>query len=190
MIYYTHKAGDEAAGPWKAIQTEAAKHHRARITVESYTDSDEISDKQRGWIHCKAGPIQELMREGWSFREAKEHLKIEYGRQWFVVELTGENFKDIDGIFRFECKTVLCRKLIHPMDALRFTTATGDIRFCPYCNSESLKPVAIKSIMDVSVKNTNLWFAEIFAHFPKNHDGSLRIQQPDPEWSKKLKKKG
>ena len=49
MIFYTHKAGDEAAGNWKAIQTEAAKHHRAKITVENYSEAKEWSEQQRKW---------------------------------------------------------------------------------------------------------------------------------------------
>ena len=188
MIYYTHKVQDEAAGDWAGIFAEAAKHNRSKITVEPYTDKDEISDQQRKWVHCKAGPIQELMREGWSFREAKEYIKVEYGREWFVVELTDKNFKNINGIFRWECRKVTCRKLVHPMDVLHLEYHDEVGRYCPFCNNGSLRAIAIRSITDVSVKKTNLWFNEVFAHFPKNEDGSPRILQPDPEWQKKLQK--
>ncbi len=78
---------------------------------------------------------------------------------------------------------------MHPLEVVRIGHMDSSIRRCPNCESEVF-PVAIKSIMNVSVKNTNLWFKEIFAHFPKNEDESPRIQEPDPEWSKKLKKKG
>lgn len=181
MIFITERKEHEdeiaAAGDWNAIMAEAAKYHRAKVVVEEYSDKDEISEQQRKWLHCEAGPIRELMRSGWSFREAKEHLKVEYGRHIFVVELTDDNFRRIKGVFRWECKRSLCHKLIHPMDII---ANAGKVRLCPYCQHVGIKPLAIKSIMDISVKKTNLWFDEIFAHFPK-------IQPPDKEWKKKLK---
>ncbi len=177
-----------ACGNWLEIQEEAAKHHRAKVEVTKYSEAAEISDKQRKWLHCDAGPIKELMRGGWSFRDAKEFIKLEYGREWFVVELTDDNFNKVEGIFRWECNRATCKKLFHALDILGCRDDSG--QYCPNCSVyDSLRPIAIKSIMNVSVKKTNLWFAEIFEHFPKNEDGSPRIQEPDPEWSKKLSKK-
>ena len=124
------------------------------------------------------------MRSGWSFRDAKEHIKVEYGRQWFVVELTGDNFKNIDGVFRWECRKPTCRKLIHPLDIKSLYDGAKIRKFCPHCSQSGVKPIAIKSIMDVSVKKTNLWFNEIFEHFPKKPDGTPRVPQPDPDWNK------
>ncbi len=193
-IFFTKKVNDEAAGNWDGIFAEAAKHHRAKITVESYTDKDEISDQQRKWLHCQAGPIQELMRDGWSFRDAKEYIKVEYGREWFVVELTDDNVDNTKGYFRWECRNVDCRKVTHPLDILVMYIDYKYGRFCPNCwetkqQHNEVYPIAIKSIMDVSVKNTNLWFGEIWTHFPKNHDGTAKILQPDPDWADKLKRK-
>lgn len=175
---------DDEKITWDDIKAEAAKNIRSKVEVTPYDSQDEISEAQRKWLHCKNGPIRELMRGGWSFRDAKEHVKVEYGRQWFVVELRHDNFKRIDGVFRWECKKALCRKLIHPMDI--FATQDGR-RLCPFCEG-IVKPIAIKSIMDVSVKKTNLWFDEIFAHFPKNENGKPRVEQPDPKWKIKEKK--
>lgn len=163
---------------WEDVQVEAAKHHRSAIEVRKYDEIAEISEQQRKWLHCKAGPIRELMREGWSFRDAKEYVKVEYGRQWFVVELTDKNCNEVDGVFRWECKRVACRKLIHPVDVLYYVDNYENApvkRQCPHCGNVQLKPIAIKSIMAVSVKNTNFWFAEIFDHMPK-------ILPPDPDW--------
>jgi hypothetical protein len=175
---------------WRNIFDLAGSFNRAIVEVREYDENAEISEQQRKWLHCEAGPIRELMRSGWSFREAKEHCKVEWGRPWFVVELTDDNFKDVDGIFRWECRKSLCRKIIHPLDVISdVSTDTGEvIHVCPSCSSD-IFPIALKSIMDVSVAKTNLWFAEIWAHFPKNEDGTPRVQQPDPNWSKKKEKK-
>lgn len=172
------KVASVVDGDWDGIQKAAAEHHVARITIEN-NEKLEISEQQRKWLHCKAGPIRKLMEGGWSFREAKEHLKAEYGREWFVVELTNKNFKEIDGIFRYECKAVLCRKLIHPMDIIT-SDCNCQRKLCPFCGKIT-KPVALKSIMDVSTRNINLWFSEIFAHMKD-------IEQPNPEWEKEDKK--
>ena len=174
----------KASGNWSGkngICVEAAKHHRSKVTVEEYTGKDEISEAQRKWVHCKSGPIRKLVAEGWSFREAKEHIKVEYGRQWFVIELTDDNFKKVDGVFRWECRKPLCRKLLHPLDVVIDEYGAS---VCPECYGE-IHPIALKSIMDVSVKNTNKWFKEIFAHMKgKDKKG---VSQPDPAWSEKEK---
>ena len=171
-------------GTWQDIIDEAGKHRRSVIEVREYDENAEISQQQRKWLHCAAGPIRELVRSGWSFREAKEYCKVEWGRQWFVVELTDDNVAKTDGVFRWECRDFKCRKIMHPMDIL--IDGDGE-RFCPHCKSD-VYPIALKSIMGMSVKKINLWFAEIWAHFPKNEDGTARVQQPDPNWSKKVTK--
>ena len=179
MTFTTDRQNGVACGDWDGIHKAAAKYHRAKIEITDF-DAQEISEQQRKWLHCKAGPIRELMREGWSFRDAKEYLKVEYGRGIFVVELTDDNFSKIDGVFRWECRRATCRKLIHPMDIL---IDEDSIRCCPYCSNQEgalLIPIALKSIMDISVKKINLWFDEIFAHMPK-------IQPPDPDWKKNEK---
>lgn len=168
---------------YEEIKKEAAKFHRARITIED-DEKLEISEKQSHWLHCKAGPVRELMRDGWSFRNAKEHCKVEWGREWFVVRLTNENYKETKGVFRYECKAVLCRKLIHPLD-IRRSDDESQRPLCPHCGLLTV-PIAIKSIMDIPVSNINLWFDEIFEHFPKNADGTVRVKQPDKNWRKKL----
>lgn len=174
--------GQPAAG-WKRIYAACAKHHRFVVEVRKRDDVAEISEQQRKWLHCEAGPIRELMRGGWSFREAKEHVKVEYGRQWFVVELTNKNCGTAEGVFRWECRKSVCRKMVHPLHTKAQRSYTN--RYCPHCLEQrgvwsDLYPVVIKSIMDVSVKHTNLWFDEIFAHMPK-------ILPPDPDW--KIKKR-
>lgn len=178
----------KASGNWQGkdgIYAEAAKHRIAQVEVTAYDPDNEISEQQRKWLHCKAGPIRAKVREGWSFREAKEWVKVEYGRQWFVVELTDDNAANVEGVFRWECRKSICRKLIHPMQALSMTGTKA--RYCPYCSeirneNSKLYPIALKSIRDVSVKKTNRWFAEIFAHMPG-------IKQPNPDWEKDEKEK-
>lgn len=184
-VFIVETTNGESRGDYPGIDKAIASNHKSQVTIEDFAKV-EISDAQRSWLHCEAGPIQELMRAGWSFREAKEHVKVEYGRQWFVVDLTPENFNKIDGVFRWECRKSLCRKLIHPI-GVKFAHSedgvTPDMRICPYCQSlDSLHPIAIKSIMDLSVKKTNMWFNEIFAHMPN-------ILQPDPDWDKKPSKR-
>lgn len=179
---FTTESG-QSRGDYPGLNGAIAKNHRSRVTVEDL-DKVEISEAQRHWLHCKAGPIRELMRAGWSFRDAKEHIKVEYGRQWFVVELTPDIFNKIDGVFRWECRKVTCRKLIHPMNSVSRDGGGKYLRWCPHCG-ELLYPIAIKSIMDMSVKKIKLWMNEIFEHFPKNPDGTPRVPQPDSEWATK-----
>lgn len=178
-----------AKAQWPEIYRACEKHHWFVVEVRKYDELAEISEAQRKWLHCKNGPIRELMREGWSFRDAKEHCKVEWGRPWFVVELTDANYKRVEGVLRWECRKVTCRKLIHPMDIRTRYDGDSIRKLCPYCGQSDVKPIAIKSIMRVSVKHTNLWFKEIFAHFPRTEDGSPdgspRIEQPDPAWNTK-----
>lgn len=50
--YITNTIEGQAAvqdGKWDDVQTEAAKHRRSKITVESYTGAKEWSDQQRKW---------------------------------------------------------------------------------------------------------------------------------------------
>lgn len=182
---FTTESG-QSKGDYPGMNEAIATHHKSRVTVEDLSKI-EISEAQRKWLHCEAGPIRELMRAGWSFREAKEHVKVEYGRQWLVRELTPQNFNVIDGVFRWECRKPTCRKLIHPMSSVIRDGGGAYLRWCPHCNS-LLYPIALRSIMDLSVKKTNLWYQEIFAHFPKNPDGTPRVPRPDPGWDKKKEK--
>ena len=187
MKFLTKLIDNQAATNWPAIMREAAKYQRAIVDVHEYDDKAEISEQQCKYLHCKAGPIMELVRDGWSFREAKEYIKVEYGRKWFVVELTDDNCHKVDGVFRWECRFFGCRKLIHPMDATRGTVEND--RCCPHCGS-TLSPIALKSITNVSVKNINNWLDEMFAHFPKKKDGiTPRILPPDANWRRNEKKK-
>ena len=191
MDFITNKVGEVAAMQdhhWSDVQVAAARFKRARIIVESYSEEKEISDQQRKWLHCKDGPIRERMKEGWSFREAKEYVKTEYGREWFVVELDEENINTTKGVFRWECRNVDCRKVMHPMDVdlIQDELTSEFFRFCPNCwetkgQINGVYPIAIRSIMDVSVKKTNMWFDENFAHMPK-------IKPPDSDWKESTKK--
>ena len=52
MQFITHKIDNQAAlenAKWEDIQTEAAKHTRSRITVESYSEAQELSLQQIKW---------------------------------------------------------------------------------------------------------------------------------------------
>jgi len=49
MIFITQKIDDVAAGDWPGIETEAAKYHRAKIEVTSYSEAAEWSEQQRKW---------------------------------------------------------------------------------------------------------------------------------------------
>ena len=49
MDFYTNQIEGEAAGDWDAIQAEAGKHHRCKVTVESFTEARELSEGQLNW---------------------------------------------------------------------------------------------------------------------------------------------
>ena len=176
---------------WRDIYDLAGSFHRAIVEVREYDENAEISEDQRKWLHCEAGPIRLIMTQyAWSFRDAKEYCKVEWGRKWFVVELTDENIDKTDGVFRWECRKVGCRKLIHPVDIVIAKAPYGYIRKCPHCGNVEIKPIAIKSIMDVSVTRTNLWFREMIEHFPRHPETNEQILfEPDKDWFKKKENK-
>lgn len=155
---------------WQAVQDAAAKYHRAIIEIHD-ADKAEISEAQRRYFYCREGPIKEFMRHGWSAYDAKNHLKVRYGRHLFVKEVTDDNFQKAKGELFWECQIGICRKLIHPAIIAR----QDGKRVCPFCHSEDIKLIAIKSIMDKSVKQISEWFQEIFSAFP-------RIKPPDSRW--------
>lgn len=177
---------------WKDIVECAGMYDRAVIEVREYDENAEISEDQRKWLHCEAGPIRLIINQyHWSFRDSKEYCKVEWGRQWFVVELTDENIDKTDGIFRWECRKSTCRKLHHATEAVYdVSTETGEvIRVCPNCTGD-LYPIAIKSIMKVSHTKVNLWFREMIEHFPRHPESKEQILfAPDKEWFKNKEKK-
>lgn len=196
MIYQTKSYEGEPAVQdgfkWRDIYDLAGSFHRAIIEVREYDENAEISEDQRKWVHCEAGPIRLIMDQyAWSFRDAKEYCKVEWGRKWFVVELTDENIDKVDGIFRWECCKAKCRKLYHPLEITVYTDNDDSVvRCCPACGSEGLTPIAIKSIMKVSVNKVNMWFREMIEHFPKHPETKEQILfAPDKKWFKKKEKK-
>ncbi len=160
------------------VYEECVKHKQFIVEVREYSEKAEISDGQRKWLHCEEGPIRELVRLGWSFKDAKNHLKIAHGRQWFVKDVTEQNFQKVKGELFWECQIAVCRKLAHPAIMEFIDRTTGPVRVCPFCYSDDIKLIAIQSIMDKSIGITNKWFDEIFAAYPK-------ILPPDPNWKKK-----
>ena len=166
---------------WKNIYGEAGRHHRSIIEIKEYNENSEISDQQRKWLHCKAGPIRELVKTGWGFDDAKLHLKVAHGREWFVTYVTPDNYHKLKGDLYWECEGLMCRKLIHPA----IVEYADSKRVCPFCKKPDIRLIAVKSIMNVSVKNTTEWFHNIWDKFP-------RIKRPDPNWprKKKVKKDG
>lgn len=175
--FYSKLIGGRPAANWPAIQAEAGKYGRALIEIcdadaaEAEAKKAEISDQQRKWLHCKAGPVRALMADGWGSDDAKNHLKVKHGRDIFVREVTEENFKKAKGELFWECQIAVCRKLIHPA----IVVFQDGKRACPICGSEEIKLIAIRSIMDTSVKKINKWFDNIFSAMPG-------IKPPNPDW--------
>jgi len=137
-----------------------------------------ISKKQNGWLHCKDGPIMYLVGEGWDFYEAKRFLKVKYGREIFVRDMTNENCNKLKGYFFWECRAAACRNIVHPHNAI----SAVNKRLCPNCHS-ILHPIVIKSINDVAVSRIKAWNDCIWEAYPL-------IKKPDPEWYKKKETKG
>lgn len=173
---------------WRDIYNMAGSFHRSVIEVKEYDENAEISEDQRKWVHCEAGPIRLIMDQyAWSFRDAKEYCKVEWGRKWFVVELTDENIDKTEGVLRFECRRAACGKFFHVLDIrLTLDEDTGEIsRVCPNCGGV-VYPIAIKSIMKVSHKKVNMWFREMIEHFPRHPETKEQVLfGPDKEWFKK-----
>lgn len=48
-MFITETVEGEAAGDWQGIQRQAAKYHKAKITVEAYSEAKEISLQQIRW---------------------------------------------------------------------------------------------------------------------------------------------
>jgi hypothetical protein len=176
MIFKGQTIQNQPAAQWKAVYNECRKYPRFVVEVREYSEETEISDQQRKWLHCDNGPVRQLMAEGWSFIDAKNHLKRAYGRQWFVKYISEKNFKTVTGEAWWECQAALCNTLIHPVNI----GYKDGKRSCPLCGNHKIKLIAIQSIMDKSVKTINLWFDEIFNAMP-------RLPKPDPNWKQKNK---
>lgn len=166
----------KAAADWPKLYKLCEQYHRFGIEVFDL-DTREISDQQRKWLHCDNGPIHRLMAEGWSFKDAKNHLKRAYGKHLFIKYITGKNFKTATGEVWWECQVAFCNTLIHPVNI----GYKNGKRCCPLCGSHKIKLIAMKSIMDLSVKKTNQWFDAIFDAMPN-------LPKPDPDWKENKNK--
>jgi len=150
-----------------------SRKHGEGVEVKEIDRNGCISGKQNGWLHCKDGPIMYLVGEGWDFYEAKRFLKVKYGREIFVRDMTDENCSKLKGYFFWECRVTSCRSIVHPHNAIAF----GGARLCPNCE-QPLHPISIKSINDVAVSRIKAWNDCIWEAYPD-------IKKPDPEWYKK-----
>ncbi len=59
---------------WDDVQVEAAKHHRSKVTVESYSEAAEWSDQQRKW--WKGVLLPALAQTGDSIEYWETRLKL------------------------------------------------------------------------------------------------------------------
>lgn len=123
--FLTHLVDGQAAGLWKAIHAEAAKHERAEITVEEYDPEHSISKQQLKWWWSQ--PVKLLADyTGYSAWEAERELKqTEFLERFFVVitrkgrallsirDITIRQMNDIIEC----CQTEMPKKFKIPLDA-------------------------------------------------------------------------
>jgi hypothetical protein len=178
MEFLTHKINDEAAienGTWQDVQKEAAKNLRSKIVV-SDANAINISDEQRGWIHCENGPVRFIMKtHKITFLDAKVFCKVHFGRSFFVKLITADNCNKIEGIPYFECLS--CREIIH---VAKLNYEQGG-KCCSSCGSKELQLIAIASSEKQSVKTISLWMKELI--------DKLHLAEPDAEWWNDQKEK-
>ena len=148
---------------WKDVHTECAKHHTFILEFRPYDENAEISGQQRKWLHSDWGPIHLYMKEEKkTFADAKIFVKVMYGREWFVTVITDDNVDKAIGPAYWECKKTQCQEIFHIKKAF----AEPGKRTCSKCGSIDIQLIAIKSINDISVRQTQLWFDEIFDKHP------------------------
>ena len=103
MIYYTKKIEDQVVligHKWQDLFTEAAKHHRSRITVESYSEAKEWSEQQRKW--WKGILLRKLSEDNgdsilcWENRLKKEVMPDDFPT--IVEEIEGETYRSLPSI--------------------------------------------------------------------------------------------
>jgi hypothetical protein len=135
-----------------------------------------ISEQQSKWLHCKGGPIQNLVNDGWEFETAKRFLKVTHGRKIFVRDMTDKNCKRGKGVFFWECRVASCHKLVFPWEAMHSVVLSR--RICPYCLQPGLFPIILKSINQIAPSRIKFWFDTII----DTYDGVL---PPNPELKKK-----
>lgn len=111
MIFHTTQMDGQAAGPWKAIQAAAAKHHRAIVEVREYDPDAEVSDQQRKYWF--AVPVEHYAEwTGYDKRSAERELKLKFADQWFVkihkgarvlLSIRDISIKDMNDIIEAVC---------------------------------------------------------------------------------------
>ena len=170
----------EPATNWEAIHRICARYYRFIIEVREFDLDREISLQQMKWLHCKNGPIV-LFAEymGFSVEESQRDLKREHGRQWLVEEVTEDNCNIVEGQVFYECQYSFCKRLIHPFLLI------GRSKICPFCQSELLLLINIKSKKSISVKQTNGWIKNISAFMESIN---CRMELPDPKWQQNQQK--
>ena len=179
MIFKGQTINDKASAMWPEIYRECEKYSRFIIEVREYDENAEISDQQRKWLHGKMGPIHHYMKDKRAtFADAKNFVKVRYGREWLVTVITNENIDNAVGVPYWECKQTQCQEVFHIAKAL---TEPGK-KTCCKCGSENIQLIAIRSTMDVSIHQTYLWFNEIFDKIPI-------LKKLYDEWKEKQEKK-
>lgn len=176
-IYLGHKINGLPVFNRKAFELVCQKYDRFVVEVRNYTKEEEITLQQMRWLHCKEGPIQVLSQyQGVSLMEAQRELKRKCGRQWFVEMVDETNYHEVEGQVFFECKKSFCNKLFHPV------LLAGRQRLCPYCQTDSIQLINIKSKTSLTVRQTNLWFMEIFEFMESI---GQPVMPPDPRWNER-----
>jgi len=179
MIYFNiSQDGDmpQFVKPAAEIAREVPLGGALQVLTPDDLQAKSISAQQRKWLHCKAGPVRVLIGQGWSTESAKLFLKVRYGRSFFVTEITDDNAGKAIGVFYWECRRANCSNTFLPNQVI----ISNEERLCPNCFGNDLRPIAVKSIMDVAVSDIGLWFENIFDAYP-------RIQPPNPQWKQKAK---
>ena len=147
-----------AAGLWDDIKTEAAKYPRSLITVERFNPERAISAQQMKWVHCEDGPIRIYSEIGHSLAESENYLKRQCGRQWFIVDITDDNWWESTGEIYYECRHSLCGQIFRP----NLVRCIAGILRCKECGGKDIHLIAIKSKTGLTVNETTDWFNNMF----------------------------
>ncbi len=137
------------------------KGDKMMIEMRKYDKQREISKKQMDYIHCEDGPIAKYAAKFYySHEEAELYLKRECGEHLFICELTGETWFGmckVKSVGYFECKSPLCKKLIHKENI----RCKDGKRVCPKCGTEA-RVIAIASKTELTTKQCKEWIDSMF----------------------------
>lgn len=171
--FYGETIDGKACAIWRDVYRACEQFHRFKIEI-SDADAVNISERQRGWLHCEEGAIRKVMKsEKMTFLDAKVFLKVKFGRAWFVKFITPENYQTVGGSIYWECQEPFCREIIH-VAKIDFE---GGKRQCPKCGSGNIRLISVKSSENQSVKIINMWFKEML-------DKIKGLEEPKEDWFK------